>query len=127
MVDDAGRIDDSQLRSAVERLEATSRVAREEQGVANSRIDAIREEEIAANVRSDAIREEQVAATARLNAIEKEQAATNARLDVIGNEQSAMNARLDTLILRIDRLFYAIISGMIAVSASVLIHGFIGG
>ena len=38
-----------------------------------------------------------------------------------------MNARLDTLILRMDRLFYAIIGGMIAVTASVLIHGFIGG
>ena len=127
MVDDAGRIDDSQLRSAVERLEAASHVAREEQGVANSRIDAIREEQVAANVRSDAIREEQVAAIARLNAIEKEQAVTNARLDAIGKEQAAMNARLDILTLRMDRLFYAIIGGTIAVTASVLIHGLIGG
>lgn len=71
LADDARRIDDPQLRPAVERLEESIQVLRE--------------------------------------------------------EQVAMNARLDTLTLRMDRLSYAIIGGTIAVTASVLIHGFIGG
>ena len=64
---------------------------------------------------------------ARLDDIEREQAVTNVRLGAIEKEQTNMNARLDVLTLRMDRLFYAIIGGTIAVSVSVLIQGFIGG
>lgn len=99
MVDDAGRIDESRMWQAVERLETASQATREEQAVTNTRLDAI----------------------------EKEQAVTNTRLDAIEREQIAMNARLDALTLRMDRLFYAIIGGTVAVTASVLLHGVIVG
>ena len=99
MVDDSGGIEESRMWQAVERLEAASQ----------------------------ATREEQVATNARVDAIEKEQIATNVRLDAIEREQAATNARLDILTLRMDRLFYAIIGGTIAVSVSVLIHGVISG
>ena len=55
MVDDAGRIDESQLRLAVERLEAASQASRDEQVATNSRLDGMREEQIVANSRVDAI------------------------------------------------------------------------
>ena len=99
MVDDTGGIEESRMWQAVERLEEASQ----------------------------ATREEQVATNARVDAIEKEQIATNVRLDAIEKEQAAMNARLDILTLRMDRLFYAIIGGTVAVCASVLIHGVISG
>ena len=99
MVDDTDGIEESRMWQAVERLEAASQ----------------------------ATREEQVATNARVDAIEKEQISTNVRLDAIEREQAAMNARLDILTLRMDRLFYAIIGGTIAVSVSVLIHGVISG
>ncbi|MCY3544767.1 MAG: hypothetical protein OXH22_12115 [Chloroflexi bacterium] len=83
MVDDTGRIDESRMWQAVERLESASQATHEEQ------------------------------------------IATNVRLDAIEKEQSAMNARLDILTLRIDRLFYAIIGGSIAVTVAVVAHGFI--
>ena len=127
MVDDAGRIDESQLRLAVERLEAASQASREEQVATNARLDGMREEQIVANSRVDAIEKEQVSMNTRLDAIEREQAVTNVRLGAIEKEQTNMNARLDVLTLRMDRLFYAIIGGTIAVSVSVLIQGFIGG
>ena len=109
MVDDAGRIDEPSMWRAIERLEAAS------QATAKSKLP-----------RMDAMREEQVATNPRVDAIKKEQAVTNTLLDAIEREQAAMNARLDILTLRMDRLFYAIIGGTIAVSVSVLIHGFIG-
>ena len=55
----------------------------------------------------------------------EEQLTINARLDAIEKEQSDMNVRLDILTLRIDRLFYAIIGGFIAVTFAVVAHGFI--
>ena len=55
----------------------------------------------------------------------EEQLTINARLYAILKEQSAMNARLDILTLRMDRLFYAIIGGSIAVTVAVVAHGFI--
>ena len=113
MVDDSGGIEESRMWQAVERLEAASQATREEQ--------------VSANARMDAMHEEQVATNARVDAIEKEQIATNVRLDAIEREQAATNARLDILTLRMDRLFYAIIGGTIAVSVSVLIHGVISG
>ena len=55
----------------------------------------------------------------------------NTRLNGISDAQHAMTMRLDALearvTARIDRLFYAIIGGTIAVTASVLIHGIISG
>ena len=125
MVDDTGRIDESRMWQAVERLETASQATHEEQIATNVRMDAMREEQAATNVRMDSMREEQVGTNKRVDAIEKEQIATNVRLDAIGREQSAMNARLDILTLRIDRLFYAIIGGSIAVTVAVVAHGFI--
>ena len=65
------------------------------------------------------------------DAIEKEQVAMNTRLNGISDAQHAVTLRIDSLeariTARIDRLFYAIIGGTIAVSVSVLIYGVISG
>ena len=127
MVDDAGRIDESQLRLAVERLEAASQASRDEQVAMNASLDTMREEQIVANSRVDAIEKEQVSMNARLDAIEREQAVTNVRLGAIGKEQTNMNAHLDVLTLRIDRLFFAIIGGSIGVIGALVAHAFITG
>lgn len=115
MVDDTGGIEESRMWQAVERLETASQATREALVATNTRVDAIEREQIATNV--------------RLDAIEKEQVAMNTRLNGISDAQHAMTMRLDALEARvtacIDRLFYAIIGGTIAVAASVLVHGVI--
>ena len=62
--------------------------------------------------------------TDRINELRDGQNATNARIDRL---EDAMHARIDALNARIDKLFYAIIGGAIAVSVAVLVQGFIGG
>ena len=59
-----------------------------------------------------------------INELRAGQIAISARIDRL---EDAMHGRIDALNARIDRLFYAIIGGSIAVVAALLVQGFIGG
>ena len=100
---------------AIERLEVASQATRAEQ--------------VAKNVRVDAIEKEQISMNARLDAIEKEQVTTNVRLESMSEAQHAMTLRIDAMesrmTERIDRLFYAIMGGSIAVVGALIAHAFI--
>ena len=61
--------------------------------------------------------------TDTINELRAGQVAISARVDRL---EDAMHARIDALNARIDRLFYAIIGGSIAVVAALLVQGFIG-
>ena len=123
MVDDAGRIDESRMWQAVERLEAASQATREEQVGMNVRLDTMRDEQTATNTRIDGLEES-------IQVLREEQVSMNTRLNTISEGQHAMTLRIDALearmTARIDRLFYAIIGGSIAVTVAVLAQGFIG-
>ena len=59
-----------------------------------------------------------------INELRAGQIAISARIDRL---EDAMHSRVDALNARIDRLFYAISGGSIAVVAALLVQGFISG
>ena len=62
--------------------------------------------------------------TDTINELRAGQIAISARIDRL---EDAMHSRVDALNARIDRLFYAIIGGSIAVVGALLVQGCIGG